>query len=380
VKIGYLLDDTLDKPDGVQQYVLAVSEYMRSKGHEVHYLVAETTRGDLPNIHSLGKFVSLKFNGNTVRTPRPASKKAIRSLMDELDLDVLHVQLGFSPFFGAHIINNVSERCNVVGTWHTFPSGPLHTLSNWLLGKLISNPLARVHTMVSVSPATQGFVKKVFGRDSEVVANAVDISKFAVHGHKAASKVRILFLGRFVKRKGPLYLTEALGKLRRNNLLPSNVEVILAGKGPDLEKCKIRASQLNLDKFVSFPGFVDEADKPALLASADITIFPSTGGEAFGISVVEAMASGASVVLGGNNPGYASILGGRPELLFDSKDTSLFAQIILRTINMPTPEAQEIKSWLKKQSSKYNTPTICATLLKLYLHKQQYLLCLNNEK
>jgi phosphatidyl-myo-inositol alpha-mannosyltransferase len=196
VKIGYLLDDTLDKPDGVQQYVLAVSEYMRSRGHEVHYLVADTVRSDITNVHSLGKFVSLKFNGNTVRTPRPASKKAIKELVDKLDLDVLHVQLGFSPFFGAHVINSVSDRCTVVGTWHTFPSGLLHTISNWLLGKVISKPLSRVHTMVSVSPATQGFVKKVFGRDSKVIANAVPVAKFATAGRKPNGKVRILFLGK----------------------------------------------------------------------------------------------------------------------------------------------------------------------------------------
>ena len=71
--IGYLLDDTLDKPDGVQQYVLAVGEYFRAKGHDVHYLVADTHRTDIKNVHSLGRFVSLKFNGNSVRTPLPAS-------------------------------------------------------------------------------------------------------------------------------------------------------------------------------------------------------------------------------------------------------------------------------------------------------------------
>ncbi len=73
--------------------------------------------------------------------------------------------------------------------------------------------------------------------------------------------------------------------------------------------------QNNLRSSVKFLGFVNERDKPELLASAAIACFPSLGGESFGIVLIEAMAAGASVVLGGNNPGYTSVLGDRPESL-----------------------------------------------------------------
>ena len=366
LRIGYLLDDTLDRPDGVQQYVLAVGEYMRSIGHETHYIVADTTRKDLQNVHSMGKFLSLKFNGNSVRTPLPASKQKIKLLMDRLDLDVLHVQLGFSPIFGARVINAVGPKCKIIGTWHTFPSGYIHDLSNKILSIFIAPQLKKFASMVSVSQATADFVRASYGYTSSVVPNAVPIKKYDIVAKKDLTKFRIVFLGRFVQRKGPIYLIEALGRLVKNDLLPGNVELIMAGKGPDLEKCKIRASQLDLGPVVSFPGFVDEADKPKLLASADITVFPSTGGEAFGISIVEAMASGQSIVLGGNNSGYTSILGKRPELLFNPRDTSLLAQIILRYINMPKSGSNDLKSWLKKESQKYKTELICEKLLKLY--------------
>ncbi len=42
MKIGFVLDDGLDKPDGVQQYILALGNELASKGHEVRYLVGET--------------------------------------------------------------------------------------------------------------------------------------------------------------------------------------------------------------------------------------------------------------------------------------------------------------------------------------------------
>mgnify|MGYP001579316930 FL=1 len=88
LRIAYLLDDTLDKPDGVQQCVITIGEYMRSIGHDVHYIVAESKRSDLQNIHPLAKFVSLKFNGNSVRTPLPVSKRRIRQHLDQLDIDL----------------------------------------------------------------------------------------------------------------------------------------------------------------------------------------------------------------------------------------------------------------------------------------------------
>ena len=63
LKIGLVLDDSLDKPDGVQQYVLILGKWLSSQGHDVHYLVGETKRTDLP------KFARFKptFRGSSLR-------------------------------------------------------------------------------------------------------------------------------------------------------------------------------------------------------------------------------------------------------------------------------------------------------------------------
>jgi phosphatidylinositol alpha-mannosyltransferase len=62
LKIGFLLDDTLDTPDGVQQYVLTVGKWMSNQGHEVHYLVGQTHRRDIDNVHSMAKNIKVSFN------------------------------------------------------------------------------------------------------------------------------------------------------------------------------------------------------------------------------------------------------------------------------------------------------------------------------
>ena len=77
-KVGFVLDDTLDKPDGVQQHVLTVGKWLSEQGHEVHYLVANSERKDLENVHSLGKFANFRFNKNNVRTPLPTTNRKIK--------------------------------------------------------------------------------------------------------------------------------------------------------------------------------------------------------------------------------------------------------------------------------------------------------------
>jgi len=61
---------------------------------------------------------------------------------------------------------------------------------------------------------------------------------------------------------------------------------------PDLRKY---SRQLNIQDYLRWIGFVDEADKPALFRLADVFVFPSLY-EGFGLMALEAMASGTPVV------------------------------------------------------------------------------------
>lgn len=99
MKIAYVLDDRLDKPDGVQQYVRDMSGWMRDKGHEVHYLVGNSPGATESNLHNLSRTVGVRFNKNRMRIPLPASKRAIKQLLDDERFDVLHVQMPYSPLW-----------------------------------------------------------------------------------------------------------------------------------------------------------------------------------------------------------------------------------------------------------------------------------------
>ncbi|HTH72515.1 MAG TPA: glycosyltransferase family 4 protein, partial [Candidatus Pristimantibacillus sp.] len=104
LKIGLVLDDSLDKVDGVQQYVLIVGRWLTAQGHDVHYLVGETKRTDLPGMHSLARNVKVRFNKNRMAIPLPANLRAIRALLKREQFDVLHVQVPYSPALAGRII------------------------------------------------------------------------------------------------------------------------------------------------------------------------------------------------------------------------------------------------------------------------------------
>lgn len=323
MKIAYVLDDTLDKSDGVQQAVLTIARQMVELGHEVHYIVPRTERKDLPHVHCISRFIEMKFNGNSVRTPLPASRGRIKKLLKQENFDVIHVQMPYSPVLAGRVVRYADKSAVIVGTFHILPYNALARIGTRLLGLWLRRNLRRFDNFYAVSGPAQSFLKSSFGVDSQVLGNPINYRFFnAFTDGKAkysTQKTKIVYVGRFDVRKGVLQLIKSYEQMSEQK----NCELVMCGKGPLLEEAKAYATNKNLA--IEFPGFVSEEEKAMQLASADIAVFPSISGESFGIVLTEAMASGAHITLGGNNPGYASVLNPWPEVLFDPNDVTSFA-------------------------------------------------------
>ncbi len=325
--IGFVLDDTLDKLDGVQQAILTLGSELSAQGHEVHYIVAETTRTDIDNVHSIGSFINLRFNGNTVRTPKPASKKKIISLFYTVSFDVLHVQMPFSPLLAGRVVSLAPKSVKIIGTFHILPYNTITTVGTKLLGLSSKNMLKKFNRFYAVSLPALQFMEKSFGVSGTVLPNPIDykyFQKFRVSTENL-DKVSIVFLGRFDERKGVQQLVDAY------SLLPEKIQksstLTMCGDGPLRNKLIKKSDNLKLG--IKFPGRVSDQDKVAYLSQASIAIFPSISGESFGIVLAEAMASHAGITLGGNNPGYRSVLGAWKSTLFNGKNPQEIADIIV---------------------------------------------------
>jgi phosphatidylinositol alpha-mannosyltransferase len=369
LKIGFVLDDSLDRAAGVQQYILTLSEWLESQGHELHYIVSTTSRTDLEHIHSLSRNIPVRFNGNYLRIPLPASHRSIKRLLQQEQFDVLHIQVPYSPFLGGMVIDAVDHHTAVIGTFHIVPKSALVSIASRLLSLLYFRSLKRFDEVVSVSTPAQQFAARAFHLHSSILPNVVNYQKFRFakpfSSLKSSNRINIIFLGQLVPRKGCLKLLEAAMLLRKiKPLAPFMVTV--CGEGP-LERSLKQFVLINgLEGIVNFTGFVSEKDKLRYYASADIAVFPSMGGESFGIVLLEAMASGRAAVLAGDNPGYRSLLNDCPgDVLFDPHDASALAQK-LHMIIKNTELRSRITEWQNRRAHDFDVETFGPKLLTIY--------------
>ncbi len=367
MKIAFVLDDSLDKSDGVQQYILTLGNWYRVQGHEVHYIVGESERTDIPNIHSVSKNIRAKFNQNRMSTPLPTKRARIQKLFDEHEFDVLHVQLPYSPFLAARVIQYARPATAVVGTFHIIPFSTIESLATRTLALVLRRSVKRFDSIYSVSIPAQSFARKAFKVDSYVLPNAVNVQHFRAAKPFAKyndDTVTIVFLGRLVERKGCMYLLQALELLHQKHKLV-RVRVLICGKGPLLSKLEAFVKLKRLGNIVQFMGYVDESQKAKYLASADIAVFPSTGGESFGIVLIEAMAAGSRVVMGGNNAGYKSVLGEKTEQLVDPLNSIEFAKRLGHFISSQRARNAAYK-WQQEHVRKYDVKIVGGHLLGTY--------------
>lgn len=374
-KIAFVFDDSLDKTDGVQQYVLTLGQWFASKGHEVHYIVGETKRKDIPNIHSIGKNVNVRFNQNRMSIPLPVSRSDIKELLVREEFDILHVQVPFSPFLAGRVIKAAGPQTAVVGTFHIAPHSRFVHFANTLLRSISGKAVARFDEMLSVSKVAQSFAWETFRVESAIVPNTLHLESFyeAKPFKEYKDSTNIVFMGRLVERKGCQYFLRAINRLHDIGSLPKNTRVLVCGTGPMESELKAYVQSHGLSDLVTFTGFVTEEDKPRYLASTDLAVYPSTGGESFGIVLLEGMAAGRGVVLAGNNPGYASVIGERPEVLFDPTNEEQFANKIQKYLD--SPDARErIREWQQQFVRQFDVPNVADEIIVAYeeaLHKRR---------
>ena len=365
--IGLVLDDTLDTPDGVAQYVLTIGAWLNGQGHEVHYLVGETRRMDVANLHSLSRNVKMRFNGNRMSTPLPVARTKLTKLLRRQYFDVLHVQMPYSPFLAGRIVKAASARTAIVGTFHVLPYSGWSRAANRALALVLHSSLKRFDRVFAVSSPTRTFVKHAYHVEPTVLPNVVDVARF--RNAKPLPQyddgtLTIMFLGRLVPRKGCMTLLEAANILRKRKSLPP-FRVVICGKGPLDAELKRYVADQSLEQFVAFTGFISEADKPSYVASADIMVYPSSGGESFGIVLLEAMSSGRSVVLAGDNPGYRSVLAPKPELLFPATDAFALANKLTVYLR-DEPARKTIIDWEKAYVRQFDVAVVGKKLLEQY--------------
>ena len=125
-------------------------------------------------------------------------------------------------------------------------------------------------------------------------------AKKAVLEKYRLSRPFFMFIGRLEAKKNLVNILHAFSIFKGWRGVGDPIKLLLAGTpGFGYEAIKSEIEKRQLAPHLLLPGYVPEADVPALLASAEVLVFP-TRYEGFGIPIVEAQAVGTPVITGDN--------------------------------------------------------------------------------
>jgi glycosyltransferase involved in cell wall biosynthesis len=110
--------------------------------------------------------------------------------------------------------------------------------------------------------------------------------------HRSNRKgMTLLHVGRGVRTKGLRDVVRAMAHLKDL----SNLELVSAGGGPEIENCKAEATALGVSNRITFLGDISHADVQRQYENADVFVFPSFR-EAAGGVLYEAMRAGLPII------------------------------------------------------------------------------------
>jgi phosphatidylinositol alpha-mannosyltransferase len=359
-------------PGGVTRHIEALAERFLAEGHHVRVLApfdppgrfsAALHRGARPQslaapdyLVPLGRTVGFKANGAVSNLSITAY--GVATMHRELRTgryDVVHVHEPVAPVTGWVAADQT--RLPLVGTFHTYNENRVSNGLAVLLGA--RRMMNRLHVRIAVSEAAAWTARRYFGGHYRVIPNGVHVDY--EHARLAAvrtpsDRLRILFVGQAVERKGLPLLLRAFEALREH--IPTELTVI----GPSAEEL----SPLMLDtREVRVLGKVDDDRKQQELERADVLCAPSLGGESFGMVLTEAFAAGTPVVAS-DIAGYRDVVrDGVDGVLVTPGDAQAVAEA-LRDLHEEPVRRAEMARAAAASVQRFAWPRVAAEVLEAY--------------
>ena len=233
-----------------------------------------------------------------VETEMHVGSNDVKTLLLPFDMplneyDLVHVQsLPYGAFvFGAPLV--VTLHSPVLEEFAHFRNSlKIASLPAVALEKAT---LSRAKAVLAVSPQSRSDLVGKYGVGPdriEVIGNGVDYERFSGHRESAnpAAMKRILVVSRLEPRKNVREAIEAVAELPRGSCL-----LDVAGDGSERGAILALVKGVGAEDVVHFLGRVKEESLPELYAGSAIFLTTSRS-EGFGLSLLEAMASGCVCV------------------------------------------------------------------------------------
>lgn len=191
-----------------------------------------------------------------------------------------------------------------------------NVLKDWLNYRFLREALLKSDCAIAVSEFVKKSYCNEFNYDEDkikVVYNGIELINNNKNFCKREknTKIKLLYIGRLVEVKGIRHLLYAVQKLIK---IEGEIHLEILGDGSERNVYEQLVKELQIEDYVCFYGY--QLRKQTFYDDAQIFVYPSVWQEAFGISIVEALAQGMICV--------ASDIGGIPEIITDATDGFLF--------------------------------------------------------
>jgi len=210
------------------------------------------------------------------------------------------------------------------------------------------------------SPEVSGFLWKAV-----VAPNFVDTERYnpSVDGSSVKSELglggrkMVLFVGRLVEYKGVEYLIEAAATLRDDVF-------VVVGEGPLSGSLRSKAERMGLGNVV-FAGRVSGGRLPEYYAACDVFVLPSvTRQEAFGIVLIEAMASGKPVV--STNISAMPFVVGDGGVVVPPRDPKALADAVNMILSDSCLASRLAENGFRRVRELFNRDVVCSRIREVY--------------
>ena len=359
MRIGIVCPYAWDVPGGVQAHIRDQAETLIEMGHDVSVITPVEDPDALPPYAvDGGRPRPVPYNGSVARLTFGVKATArVRRWIREGGFDVLHVHEPLAPSLGD--LACWAARGPIVATVHSSFERSRVLVTGYYLAQ---TALEKISALVAVSEHARRTIVDHLGGDAVLIPNGVRVDHY-----EGAQPLRtwegpaIGFLGRMDEpRKGLPILLEAFAGIRAR--VPGATLVLIGPGDPDDVLADVpedvRAGIVPL-------GRLDEGEKARALASLDAYVAPNTGGESFGIVLLEAMAAGAPVVAS-DLDAFARVLdGGRCGALFPVGDAAALEETVVDLLGDPAARAQLVAAGSRRVTA-YDWRTVAGDLIDVY--------------
>lgn len=368
MKVGLVCPYAWDVPGGVQAHVRDLAETLQLLGHTVSVLTpVEDDEATLPPyVVSSGGVLKVPYNGSVARLsfhPKAAAK--VRRWLKNGEFDVVHIHEPVAPSTSVLALIQTKDE-PIVGTFHT----SMHRSRGLEFWRPSLQPfLERIVARIAVSHAARRYIVEHVGGGVILIPNGVSVAHFTdaeplpgwPSGLAATDGGDIGFLGRIDEpRKGLPVLLAAFGMLLESRPL---ARLLVAGPG-DVDEVTDGLDLAVLAR-IEFLGMVSEADKARALRSVDIYCAPNTGGESFGVVLLEAMSAGAPVVASDLDAFRRVLDDGAAARLFPAEDPAALAKTLDSLLDDSAARA-ELSRRGADVVRRYDWPVVAAAIVDVY--------------